>query len=1787
MVDDHTPPHPDAAQGSEVETTSHLAEQTFSSPPAALTATLQPVLNAALWQNSVPVLSELALTNLSADSLDELTIELTSEPAILHPRTWRLQQLRPGQIYVVADLDVTLDAVFLGQLTEATRGVITLTARSGGNALAELKHDTRILAPNEWGGCSSIADILAAFVQPNDPAVSRIVREASNLLRAESKADGMEGYQGNKARVWEQSQAIWGAVCRLDIRYINPPPSFVAGGQRIRSPRQVVEERLATCLDLAVLFASCLEFVGLHPIIVLQREHAFAGLWLSKGDFGGSTVDDVPGLRTRLKLDDLVLFETTLATQTRKPSFRRALETGADHITPDKDEVFETLIDIHRARQRRILPLSTSTSGYAFQAPDPVEEAAPPQMEDAPTLREEIVVGDDRSPANAQDRLARWRKRLLDLSGRNRLLNLQDTGKKALFIDCPDPAGLEDMLASMRGHPKAAALRFRPWPDLMDGRDPRSAALHRNRLHEDANRGFAQEAMAKRELLVGRQDTDLQAALTEIYRKSRADQQEGGSNTLFLTIGSLLWRQDRAKPNRAPLILVPVMLERPSVRSGYVLRVHDDETRLNATLLELLREHFGIRFPMLETEKSPEDGAGFDVSRILDIFRAKVRDIPGWEVRDDVALTTLSFTKYLMWKDLADRAHALRENEMARRLMDGPLQDAPRAKGHDGTGATGHGGRLDDVLATAELVCPLEADSSQLQAVARAASGKSFVLIGPPGTGKSQTIANIVANTLAQGRTVLFVAEKRAALEVVQRRLHQVGLDDFALDLFSSKANKAAVLKQLERAQAAHDTLDAAAWQRANENLAALRAELNGYVQELHHRFRNGWTVFRAIGCVLRADDGGIPLVALSWPALDQHDASDWQRLVETTEEAKATLERVGDTVRSPALAGIEQPEWSPLWQTRLLEAARTANAQLSALEDAAVAAAKAVGLAGQERSRPAIEALAGLAEALLDPLAIEAGWTVGDEVQTTLDGARRSARQLRRYRELQAALETTWRPTATALPWREIRAEWRSAGEKWVLGRMLAQRAVRKRLAAEASGPVPEECGPELDRLVEMAEIAREFTAPPHAAALGAVWRGLDTDFDQLERAYAWGQRLRTATAACATDAATLLSMRGNLRQLVAEGAVLLAPSGAVGRVLRHLVETHRDTLVALQATSDYNRSDVQTLVSPERDDWLPALSAHLAGWGASSRLIQDWCAWRGIVQVAATLGLAPLLNAMEAGTVAPRDAMRAMEANYARWWISLAVDQAPHLRSFVAARHETRLERFRQLDGRMLALAAQLARARLSQAIPGVAERQHDPEYAVLTRELAKRQRHLPVRQLALRMPQALRRLTPCLMMSPLSVAQYLPAEAPAFDLVIFDEASQIPTWDAIGAVGRGRQVIIVGDPRQLPPTSFFERRVEEGGVEATEIETHDLDSILDECLGAGIPTVELSWHYRSRHESLIAFSNIAYYGGRLVTFPSPVTTDQAVSFRHVPGGVYARGGARTNEKEARAVVAEALTVLRADPPRSLGIVTFNAEQQTLIEDLLDRARREDPILERHFGDDAVEPVLVKNLEGIQGEERDIMLFSLTYGPDQTGRIGLNFGPLNLIGGERRLNVAVTRARDKLVVFGSLRADQIDLSRTTALGVAHLKRFLGFAEHGARSFATEATGPLGDHESPFEIEVAERLRQKGWVVHPQIGVSGFRINLAVVDPEAPGTYLAGVECDGATYHRAATARDRDRLRQTVLEGLGWSILRVWSTDWWTNAGRETDRLHAALDAELARYTTYGKPPRPPPGIR
>jgi len=412
------------------------------------------------------------------------------------------------------------------------------------------------------------------------------------------------------------------------------------------------------------------------------------------------------------------------------------------------------------------------------------------------------------------------------------------------------------------------------------------------------------------------------------------------------------------------------------------------------------------------------------------------------------------------------------------------------------------------------------------------------------------------------------------------------------------------------------------------------------------------------------------------------------------------------------------------------------------------------------------------------------------------------------------------------------------------------------------------------------------------------------------------------------------------------------------------------------------------------------------------------------------------------------------------------------------------------------------------------------------------------------------------------------------PPFDLVIFDEASQLPVWDAVGAIARGRQAIVVGDSKQLPPTNFF-NKMENDELEDEE-ELEDMESILDECEASCFPNYRLKWHYRSRHEHLIAFSNYHYYGNDLITFPSATdqVPDLGVKWCYFPDGVYDKGVSRTNRREAEAIADEIARRLR-DPKlreQSIGVVTFNLAQQNLIEDLLDAKRREFPEIDPYFSREN-EPVIVKNLENVQGDERDVIFLSITYGPDPQGRISMNFGPLNREGGERRLNVAITRARLQVQVYSSLRADQIDLSRTKAVGAYHLKTYLDYAERGPRAIAEAARfSGREDFESPLEEEVARALEKRGWTVHRQVGCSGYRVDLAVVHPEYPGRYLLGIECDGATYHSSTVARDRDRLREAVLRGLGWELHRVWSSDWWRNPEREIQQIEKALNATLAK---------------
>ena len=1973
----------------QAETETINAGAAENGPPSALVA-LQvravSKLNLADFQNAVPALQGLDICNGTASRIEHLTLQLVSEPAFVKPRTWRLDAISAGETRRLADLDVQLEGALLSRLTEAEPAVLrfALHSRPSPDQPATLlaSHDctVELLARNQWGGLGQMPAMVAAFVQPNDPAVDRLLKGAALVLQAAGKSGAIDGYGQGPKRVWELASAVWSAVLQKKLHYALPPASFEHTGQKVRSPGQLLDAGLATCLDLALLFAACLEQANLNPVLVFTRGHAFVGVWLNKESFDTAVVDDATAVRKRLKLQEMLVFETTLAAQGQPVRFSQAIAQGNRQLADTEDAQFERLVDIRRARMARIRPLALAQAG-ADPQPLPEEQEDPFTIEEAPDLPDASAGTAPEVPTaelDPKDRLARWQRKLLDLSLRNALLNFKQ-GKKSLLLEVAAPP-LEDAVAEGR------TLKLLHSPELMDGQDPRSQALHEARSLEDLRSAHAAEALGRREVFVRLQEEELETRLVELFRGARSALQEGGANTLFVALGFLVWaRPDKPELRlKAPLILLPVTLGRKSARAGFTLQAHEDEAVFNPTLVEMLRQDFQLELgvPLGDLQK---DHAGLDIAGIWTRVRTSIRDVRGWEVSEDVVLSMFSFAKYLMWKDLSERTEDLRKSPVVAHLLDTPREPFrssipfPQAR------------QLDREFPPEAVFSPLPADSSQLSAVMAAARGKDFVLIGPPGTGKSQTIANLIAQCLAEGKRVLFVAEKIAALDVVYRRLREVGLGEFCLELHSSKSRKLDVLSQLHKSWDAQGTVDAATWKAKAQQLAHVREQLSTYVERLHRRHGNGLTIFRAIGSLV----GGKaqPELAFGWSSPHLHDEAALAQLRELAGRLRANASAVGaEHLATGPLSPLHATDWSVRWQQDMVLAAE----QLQTESDGFATAARQLGEALQTDwpvlHRQARAALAVLASAL--PQAAGEEWSfcalpdneqlceaLQSGVELLAEHQKTSAQippawpaelqqqmvqaldWLEQHQRLHTELGTPW-PTAVSgelerglqcieeikqlrsglsvpygagvlqLEVAQLQRAWAKAEKAlWPLS-WLGQRKVRSALEAVAEGTGELRVADDLAALVHSKSLREEVSQMDPGADTGALWAGLKTRTEDVRSALQANAALQAARhhrpfalgglaavaqgccgerwavearrlqalhaldqqlAGCAqtlsgasqglwrghgTDVALLrsalafecerlsLSERGGLLSLHPQveggrcGALLqqahllfskrsalearasaLDPilgnrcagvwkgldtqPGAVQRALQfhaslqtglaglalpyaaaaqlrqalHRVLSVRNAELADRAAIGQVCRQVVVQLDPLQAavDRFSALAAQppdvqqafadldLAGLATAARQVQAaysglhaWCAWRNAQAASHAAGIGALADAIAAGTVEPAQATQALEVNYARWWLGHVVDEDEVLKRFVSAEHGQRISAFRALDEEFTVLTRQWIRARLCADLPSADSIQRSSEWGVLRREITKKRQHLPLRQLLVEIPSVVLQLAPCLLMSPLSIAQYLSASASNFDIVIFDEASQIPVWDAIGAMARGRQVVMVGDPKQLPPTNFFGRA--ENADDDAHNEEGDLESILDECLGASLPTRNLSWHYRSRHESLIAFSNHRYYDGKLVTFPSPATKDQAVSF-HWMQGRYEKGGARTNQIEAKALVADLVGRLRSPGFQSsgltVGVVTFNAEQQGLIEDLLDAERRKDPGLEPYFSEEKLEPVFVKNLESVQGDERDIMYFSITYGPDTSGTVSMNFGPLNRDGGERRLNVAVTRARHELRVFSSLRGDQMDLSRTKAHGVRDLKHFLEFAERGPKALAESHRGSQGDFDSPFESGVAEALARKGWQVHTQIGASAFRIDLGVVHPDFPGRYLAGVECDGATYHSSATARDRDKLREQVLRGLGWEILRIWSTDWWVNPGGTLERIHLALTQLLENDRSREQP--------
>jgi very-short-patch-repair endonuclease len=1611
------------------------------------------------------------------------------------------------------------------------------------------------------------------------------------------------------------------------------------------------------------------------------------------------------------------------------------------------------------------------------------------------------------SDLSLETKLERARMELLDLSARNRLLNVPRFSAAAKTVEVVDEKSPE-IFRMLIGEGKAFSFisgqnRKSDLADA-DGEDE-LAELPQPEPDEPVDEHGIAGRHSDTKLQTRMTSKGLQSRLLDLYHDARTLEEEQGVNVLYLALGLLKWTDptNAANVRHAPLVLVPVRLERGAAGEKFRLRSRQEEQAANLSLEAYLDRVHSLRLPPFELSED------FDISAYMNGIGEAVASKEGWEVRpDDIILGFFSFAKFLMYRDLDPENWPGRAGLTQHRIIRSLLTD-----GFEGGDALiPEGRRIDDFLSTSDMLHVVDCDSSQTLAVHEVRSGRDLVIQGPPGTGKSQTIANIIASAIADGKTVLFVAEKMAALEVVKRRLDQAGVGDACLELHSNKANKRLVLNELKRVwelgSPQGDFPDGVA-----RRLTDARDILNAHADRMHlphpHAVLTPYELFghlarlRAtgrrpsdvtLGGVERwtPDDRRIREELLSELSRrvqdigcpDQHPwrgiglrmvlATSVERIMERLSAMMATVsawcasrEVLAHTLElqvptafsdTPALVSLARliasaPSLdptalaSPIWTSNLSDVVRLVAvgrelAQLSARLEGKVTAAGLVapvedlipllsklpmdfGVAAFGR----VNALVRMLPRLMDEvrrLAAELGSSAetfslvaidrlvatGERVAAAPDASPEAfaatvwdsgveqagdlaqavaALELARHEIGALVTDVAWTTdvvearqalaTRTGLM-KRLNGDWRRASAliKTVLRNPQAplsdvlkcldalgkgQTALRVLADGDAFGLSAfgadwrgdKSASAPLIALVEWMRTLKGLGAAPRLIAskapersligdrssavkklvegmradLSALWSDLGEHVsaffgdaltaDRADLAVVWGMtsELALADRRCAgalSIEADLPECIGLLRLIVAyqdvctalaEGEQLGSSAfgstwvgarsdwAALARASEWIASHPNERMLASriddrsalspvageieriqalwlldlkQLLKDLETASEAVFGSPFVDHLRPEdVALRLGIWLENSERLSKWVAYRDRAESGRSLGLAAIVDLLHFGRLAPEDALPTYEMAYFEALLTDCVRFDPELGRFDGTLHGAVARDFAALDKqRIIASSVEVVRAH-HRRIPqpsGVGP------VGVLRGEMARRRGHMPIRSLMQKASPAVQALKPVLMMSPLSVAQFLTPGHMSFDLLVMDEASQIQPVDALGAIARCRQVVVVGDEKQLPPTKFFSKMV--GGAPDDDdmdgAQVADIESILGLFTARGLPQRMLRWHYRSRHQSLIAVSNSQFYESKLFIVPSPYTQEAGMGlrFHHIPDGVFnSSEGKGTNPVEARVVAEAVMRHAKSQPGLSLGVAAFSANQRRAIQDAVELLRRLNPDTEDFFHAHPSEPFFTKNLENVQGDERDVIMISVGYAKNPQGYMAMRFGPLGADGGERRLNVLISRAKQRCDVFASITDEDIDLERGKGKGVFAFKLFLHYARTGKLALAVTSGR---EQESVFEEQVGDALRARGYQVHAQVGIAGFFIDLAIGDANRPGRYLLGIECDGAAYHSSRSARDRDRLRQAVLEDHGWIIHRIWSADWFQRPNEQLEGTVAAIEA-------------------
>ncbi len=1350
-------------------------------------------------------------------------------------------------------------------------------------------------------------------------------------------------------------------------------------------------------------------------------------------------------------------------------------------------------------------------------------------------------------------RIYKWKEKLIDLSKRNRLLSFKTAKYSTLRIIDEQPPEIYRSLVQ-----NTQTMEFLP-VNVNEEDIPEEEKKSLEELNEGIEfkaqefKEYEVENLAKKHVDKYLQTKlslqDLNKTLNKISTTAKSTNDDLGYNVLFLSLGSVIWYETDNSDEKmeAPVILVPVEIKRKSIGQPYTIKYNEDSVILNPALTLKLKRDFGINLADI----------GFDEDGInpIEVFakvQEKIKDKSRWKLLNNIYIGLFSFAKFVMYKDLDEYQSLIKSSKLVETICG--LNDEKQVS----TDSICPLSELDKRVQPKSTYQILDSDSSQQQAIQVVKSGNNLVIEGPPGTGKSQTIANIIAELLSQNKKVLFVSQKIAALDVVKSRLDMNGLAPYCLELHSNKTNKKRVVDELINTLEYNfiGNYDADSLSKLYDDIKTLKT----YSKELHNPIGTlQYSPFKALGIVL--NNNQIPDLRYIFDNYDKWTKEQLYANKALFTNAKEILKKLGNP-KDFALYGAEIRELGYEEKSQLQDKIDSFVKSIDNLNHCIKDLSSEI-LFKQILKPSEINTLLDITDTILNIPATAVPTIVYDDTKLEND-IKTVCDNVKQFNLFNNRIKNKYNLGILNEDIDNLIFKFGLYKEKFFSRIFFKFYKDYKYVSQYFSGTYRAN----LDELVNDFQNLKELNL---SIAKLEECNNIATElYDKI-----WNKK-EPDEFAIQTQSNYLLKFK----ELVNTGKYFT--NNILDKINSHSIDYEKikqlvNKINKLQVdvknefdsisnilqldcnkafSTDYNNIEFQQLkskfvaISENADDltlWFKYLQSVDAIKNANLNKFWDKCVENNIE-----------LNNYDT----------ALETQFLRIWLNGYVLKNNNvLKSFNSLDQDDLVKEFKYLDKNQIYSAKERLLTILSSNAM-LAKEKYSKEATELKRQGKLQRMRKSLRQIIRSIPNLFLSLKPCLMMSPSTVAQLLDPEVFHFDVVIFDEASQLTTEDCIGSVIRGDKLVVAGDTKQLPPTSFFKTVVEEDEMEdenedsTDEYERTDLSSILDECTTSGFPQCMLKWHYRSKHEYLIAFSNKHLYQ-ELYTFPSCIEDSETLGIKFL----YHQPSDTTKEnkrlEEAQIVARAVMQHAKKHPDMSLGVATLNIKQKGLIESEIEKLREEDPSCEDFFNDNNQEYFFVKNLESIQGDERDVIMISVGYFKNQNGVLPMNFGPINKDGGERRLNVLITRARYMVEVFSGIKAIDFNMDKSKSRGVQLLQWYLDFAERGEAALNQTAKAGYDDcFDSPFEEAVCKALRHKGYSVKTQVGCSGYKIDLAIRDKNNPGQFLLGIECDGAAYHACATARDRDRLRQEVLEKLGWKIYRIWSADWFKNPQKQLDKL-------------------------